>query len=173
MSTRRHSVAERAASPAAFVDDYLLYLLARASAQASRQFHAIVKANGLSVPEWRVLGALAGGPRTVGTLADMTQLKQPTLTKLLDRMTSAELVQRRGDHGDRRRVYVSITARSRRIAHRLIALARKHEAAILVGYGADEAANLKQALAKLIEKTSRGNLPDKTTTGIRVMPRAT
>ena len=34
----------------AFIDDYLLYLLARASHQASRQFHQVIKAQGVPVP---------------------------------------------------------------------------------------------------------------------------
>src|SRR5690606_15491283 len=41
-----------------FVDDYLSYLLARASHQVSRAFHAQLKPYGLSVPQWRVLATL-------------------------------------------------------------------------------------------------------------------
>ena len=36
--------ARAAESPSDFVEDYLLYLLGRASTQASAQFHAVVKA---------------------------------------------------------------------------------------------------------------------------------
>ena len=54
-----------------FVDNYLLYLLARASNEVSAQFHARLKSHGLHVPEWRVLASLSDGDgMTVGELAD-------------------------------------------------------------------------------------------------------
>jgi DNA-binding MarR family transcriptional regulator len=137
----------------AFVDDYLLYLLARASAQASAQFHDTVKAAGLGVAEWRVLGSLWGRSATIGELAAMTLLQQPTLTKLVDRMAEAGLVERRRETGDRRRVSVAITARGRGLAARLIPRARAHEDRILGTYAADEAAALKRALKDLIART--------------------
>ena len=45
----------------AFVDDYLAALLAQASQLISAEFHEVVRAHGISVPEWRVLASLAGG----------------------------------------------------------------------------------------------------------------
>jgi DNA-binding MarR family transcriptional regulator len=139
---------------AGFVEDYLLYLLARASAQASAQFHEVVRGSGLSVPQWRVLGALWSGPHTVGALAAMTLIKQPTLTKLLDRMEAARLVARSADRGDRRRVSVAITVKGRALAERLIARAHRHEAQVLAGYSTAEAAALKRVLKTLIARTA-------------------
>ena len=55
-----------------FVDDYLAYLLAAASARVSAEFHEEVKRARLSVPKWRVLASLAdGAPSTVGELAEI------------------------------------------------------------------------------------------------------
>src|SRR5690349_16970099 len=113
-----------------FVEDYLLYLLARASAGASTQFHAIVKEKGLSVLEWRVLGQLASGPATVSMLAERALSQQPTLTKVLDRMVADGLVVRLGDTVDRRRVLLRLTEKGRRLAAELVPLAREHEAAV-------------------------------------------
>ena len=76
-----------------FVEDYLLYLLGRASMQASAQFHSIAKARGLSVLEWRVLGQLSSGPETVSTLAVMALSKQPTLTKVVEARAKATSIQ--------------------------------------------------------------------------------
>jgi MarR family transcriptional regulator, organic hydroperoxide resistance regulator len=136
-----------------FVEDYLLYLLARASAGASAEFHAVVKRRGLAVVEWRVLGALEGGRRTVGELAAMTLVQQPTLTKIVDRMAAEGLVARRPDAHDGRRVYVEATAKGAALAADLIRLARRHEAEVLKGYSRDEAAALKRALRTLILRT--------------------
>jgi DNA-binding MarR family transcriptional regulator len=138
-----------------FVDNYLLYLLARASAEASAQFHAIVKNRGVSVLEWRVLAQLAGGSCTVSLLAQRALAQQPTLTKVVDRMARDGLVRRLGDAADRRRVGVSLTEKGRKLAHELIPLARRHEAKILSGYGPRAAASLKRALTALIAHASR------------------
>jgi DNA-binding MarR family transcriptional regulator len=138
-----------------FVEDYLLYLLARASAEASAQFHAVVKARGLSVLEWRVLGQLASGPATVSLLAERALSQQPTLTKVLDRMAAHGLVLRLEDAADRRRVHVRLTEKGQRLAAELIPLAREHEARVLAGYAPREAAALKRALRTLIARTGR------------------
>jgi DNA-binding MarR family transcriptional regulator len=143
----------RGAGPS-FVEDYLLYLLARASAEASAEFHAVVKRRGLAVVEWRVLGALDGGRRTIGDLAAMTLVQQPTLTKIVDRMAAVGLVARRPDVADGRRVYVEATAKGGALAAELIRLARAHEAEILKGYSRAEAGALKGALRKLIARRS-------------------
>lgn len=136
-----------------FVDDYLLYLLGRASLQVSNQFHAIVKARGLSVLEWRVLGQLSSGAETVSTLAEMALSKQPTLTKVLDRMVKDGLVARLEDAADRRRTFVRLTEKGRIMAAELVPLAREHEAQVLAGYAPREAAALKRALKTLIART--------------------
>lgn len=138
-----------------FVEDYLLYLLARASAGASAQFHAVVKARGLSVLEWRVLGQLASGPASVSMLAERALSQQPTLTKVLDRMAAEGLIVRLADAADRRRVSVRLTEKGQRIAAELIPLAREHEARVLAGYAPREAAALKRALKTLIARTGR------------------
>jgi len=122
--------------------------------QASAQFHAIVKARGISVLEWRVLGQLSSGPETVSTLAENALSKQPTLTKVLDRMVKDGLVSRLEDAADRRRVNVRLTDKGRALAAELVPLAREHESRVLAGYGQREAAALKRALKTLISRTA-------------------
>lgn len=138
-----------------FVENYLLYLLGRASEQASAQFHAIVKARGISVPEWRVVGQLSSGPSTISHLADRALTQQPTMTKVIDRMVAEGLVVRLEDTADRRRVSVRLTEKGQRLAAELIPLAKEHEARVLAGYGPREAAALKRALKTLIARTAR------------------
>ncbi|MFO0989169.1 MAG: MarR family transcriptional regulator [Alphaproteobacteria bacterium] len=134
--------AQPAAEPAHdFVEDYLLYLLARASMEASAQFHAIVKRKGLSVLEWRVLGQLAGGPATVGLLAERALSQQPTLTGVLDRMAADGLVVRLGGRtADRHRVLLRLTEKGRRLMRRARCRWRAHEARVLASYSARKAA---------------------------------
>ncbi len=151
-AARRRRIAE-AGQRQPFVNDYLLYLLGRASFQASAQFHAIVKSHGLAVIEWRVLGALWGGPETIGALAEMALHQQPTVTKVVDRMAAAGLVRRQEDGADRRRVRVALTEKGQALAAILVPLAKAHEARVLAGYAPREAAALKRTLRTLIART--------------------
>lgn len=140
-----------------FVDDYLLYLLARASAQASAQFHARLRKHGLQVPEWRVLATLSNGDGlTIGELAAIALLRQPTMTKTIDRMERTGLVVRRPGDSDRRQVQVFITPDGRRRVRAALRDAKQHEAEVLSRYGTAEATRLKEMLLSLIELTDDG-----------------
>lgn len=135
-----------------FVEDYLAYLLARASHRVSAEFHAEVAACGLSVLEWRVLASLAGGrTRSVGELSDIVLAQQPTLTKVLGRMEQQGLVQRRCGTRDRRQTAVSLTVQGQRLAVPLLERARAHEARVLAEIGSTQGHQLKLLLRRLVQ----------------------
>ncbi|WP_376098787.1 MarR family winged helix-turn-helix transcriptional regulator [Roseomonas sp. CCTCC AB2023176] len=138
------------ADAASFIQDYLLYLLARASQDLSAEFHARLRRMGFSIREWRVLATLSGPAGvTVGTLAEACLTQQPTMTKLLDRMERAGLVARTADPGDRRRTTVTITTAGRTRVAGMLAAARAHEAEILTRLG-PIGEDLKDALRRLL-----------------------
>jgi DNA-binding MarR family transcriptional regulator len=135
-----------------FVDDYLPALLAQASHLISGEFHRVVKRHGFSVSEWRVLATLAGNePMSIGRLAQITTIKQPTVTRLLDRMQAKGHVQRLDKDGDRRVTRVAITVVGSRMVSRLIPLAREHEQRVLEPFGLERAEALKSTLRSIIE----------------------
>jgi DNA-binding MarR family transcriptional regulator len=135
-----------------FVDDYLAALLAQASHLISSEFHEVARSHGLSVSEWRVLATLAGNePISIGRLAQVAVLKQPTVTRMLDRMEAKDQVERLAHDGDRRVTLVRITANGSRMVARLIALARDHEAKVLEPFGLAHAEDLKATLRRIIE----------------------
>ena len=135
-----------------FVDGYLAALLAQASHLISSEFHEVVRAHDLSVSEWRVLASLAGGKKiSIGQLAQAAVLKQPTVTRLLDRMEARGQVERLGHDGDRRVTLVRITAAGSRTVAKLIALAREHEQRVLEPFGLTRAEELKTTLRRIIE----------------------
>jgi DNA-binding MarR family transcriptional regulator len=135
-----------------FVDGYLAALLAQASHLISSEFHEVVRAHGLSVSEWRMLASLAGGkPISIGRLAQVAVLKQPTVTRLLDRMEAREQVERLGHDGDRRVTLVRITAAGSSTVAKLIMLARQHEQRVLAPFGLTRAEALKTTLRRIIE----------------------
>lgn len=136
----------------AFVDDYLAALLAQASALISSEFHEVVRANGFSVSEWRVLATLAGGKTiSIGGLAQISTLKQPTVTRLLDRMEARGHIERIAHEIDRRITLIRITPGGQEIVSALITQAKEHESRVLEPFGANRAEELKEMLHRIID----------------------
>jgi DNA-binding MarR family transcriptional regulator len=134
-----------------FLDEYLLFLLAACSASASAGFHSIVRAHGLRVPEWRALACLHDTDgQMITRLAALALMEQSAMTRVIERMEERDLVVRRGDTRDRRRVRVHLTPAGRQMVGKLIAKARSHEAQILALLPADQRPALKPILAALL-----------------------
>ena len=130
-----------------FPGDYLPYLAARASFVILREFHALLKPRRMRVPEWRVLATLsAGGRYTVGALARATLFKQPTLSKLLDRLERRGLVRRVAGGMDLRHSLVELTPRGRKRIGPVVAQARRHEKRVLKDYRAKDVKAFKALL---------------------------
>jgi DNA-binding MarR family transcriptional regulator len=148
-------------NPPRFVDDYLLYLMARASHLISSEFHGQLRRRGISVPVWRVLAVLVGSQgETVTGLAETCLLQQPTMTKLLDRMVRDALVKRAQDSRDRRVVRIMLTPRGEGIASELITAARQHEADVLARYPEAEALAIKNLLRSILVRHAKGRRND-------------
>lgn len=84
----------------------LMHLLRKKAAEAPLP-------HGLTLDQWLVLDALAGGPQTMTDLADHTCITGPTLTRVVDRLVSIAAVYRELDAADRRKVRVHMAARGR------------------------------------------------------------
>jgi DNA-binding MarR family transcriptional regulator len=135
-----------------FVDDYLGYLLGHANYALYRDFDAHVRAAGLTSIQWRVLAALHDSPPlTVSELAQEVLSKQPTVTKLVQRMAEQGWLVLQADASDQRRTMVAASASGRRLVRPLVDTARQHEARMLRALGPAE----KLALKKLLEKLTR------------------
>jgi DNA-binding MarR family transcriptional regulator len=133
-----------------FVHDYLGYLLGQANHALYKEFDEHVRAAGLSSIEWRVLATLHDGePLTVSRLAREILSKQPTVTKLVQRMSEQGWVKLQADPDDQRRTLVSATAAGRRLVKPLVHRARAHETEMLRALAASEKAQLKRILGKI------------------------
>jgi DNA-binding MarR family transcriptional regulator len=142
---------------ARFVDSYLGYLLGQANHALYKQFDSEVRAAGLTSIEWRVLATLHDGePLTVSQLAHEVLSKQPTVTKLVQRMGDQGWVALRDDPMDQRRTLVSVTPAGRRLVKPLVDKARAHEARLLRSLGASEKAALRKLLGKLTQGAADG-----------------
>jgi len=135
-----------------FVDRHLGYLLGQANYALYKDFDAHVRAAGLSSIEWRVLATLHdGAPLTVGQLAHEVLSKQPTVTKLVQRMADQGWVALCAHEGDQRCTLVAATPAGKRLIKPLVDQARQHETRMLRALGATE----KVALRKLLEKLAQ------------------
>ncbi|MFD5815959.1 MarR family winged helix-turn-helix transcriptional regulator [Streptomyces sp. NPDC127038] len=129
----------------------LLHLLTRAERLAVRRVQCVLDEFGCSVEAWRVLDLLSDGRgHNMTALADHAFLPAPSLTKLMDQLVDQNLVYRRVDPADRRRVLAHLTPRG---MQRWQLLAREVRAdwpdldALLAGEGLDDLlARLAEAL---------------------------
>ena len=137
---------------APFLPDYLLFLLATASAAGRAEFHAMARARGLRVPEWRVLACLHDlGRASVSELARLALLEQSRLTHLITRIEARGLVKRHRGTKNRRSVLVTLTEDGAALAADLVAQARTHEqSAVIDQLGQADTAKLHALLRKLI-----------------------
>jgi MarR family transcriptional regulator, organic hydroperoxide resistance regulator len=143
--------------PRTFLDDYLPYLLGRASYVINKDFDRHVQSYGLSPLEWRVLATLCDGDgRTIGQLAHMVVAQQPTLTKAIKKMTLVQLVRTASGDDDQRKTLVYETEKGRELVATLIKQAREHEAGLLSAFSASDIARLREILRALIK---RGHAP--------------
>jgi DNA-binding MarR family transcriptional regulator len=95
--------------------DEALRLLSLVERTLTGRLEEVLRTCGSSLDQWRILRLLAdrgGCPMTV--VADHVLLLAPKLSKLVDRMVAANLVHRRRDHQDRRRVLIVVSERGRR-----------------------------------------------------------
>ncbi|MFF0160976.1 MarR family winged helix-turn-helix transcriptional regulator [Streptomyces sp. NPDC005263] len=126
----------------------LAHLLSHAERRLIRRLTVLLAEEGCSIEQWRVLSLTADGKgHPMTEIADHALMPAPSLTKLVDRMVADNLVYRRADPGDRRRVLLYLSARGRilhdRAAHRVHAEQARLLAAI------DDQGSLATALSLL------------------------
>ncbi|MEW2051495.1 MarR family transcriptional regulator [Streptomyces sp. NPDC005476] len=90
----------------------LLRLLTRAERLAVRRVRSVLEEFDCSVEAWWVLDLLSDGQgHTMSALADHAFMPAPSATKLIDQLVDQNLVFRRVDPADRRRVLAYLTPR--------------------------------------------------------------
>ena len=112
---RSRRVASRAGTPFSHRNLPLLLLQARDAVPA--HFRPILHAHGLTEQQWRIVRALLdSGPLEPRHIGQLCRISSPSLAGVLARMDELGLVARERLAQDQRRVIVSLTARSRKLA---------------------------------------------------------
>lgn len=131
----------------------IAYLLMRLAALMSGPFRRELAERQIAQPVARTVAVVSDwGAMPVSKLADLCLLQQPTMTKLLGRMTRDGLVTRRPGMEDKRVVLVDLTPKGRALAAEVGAMADRHEAAILEWHPAVRDAANAELLAAAIKQ---------------------
>lgn len=114
-----------------------------------------LSAAGSSLNEWRVLAELVEGPGSaMRDVAISLDVPASTATKLIDAMVAANLVYRRGDDNDGRRVVVHLAPRGRAAYAKLAPLVQAEQAELTALAGDDDLQQLTRILTQLSRQVS-------------------
>jgi len=109
------------------LDDFLPYLLNRISNRLNLDLTEELRTIGATLPMWRVLAVLQVlDGRAIGELSVYTVIEQSTLSRIIDRMQQAGLVERRPRPEDGRVIEVFISDEGRDMHARIVPIALKH-----------------------------------------------
>jgi len=108
---------------------------------------------GSSIKEWRVLSCLSDRPgRTMTEVAEILASPAPTTTKLIDTMVANNLVYRRRDDTDGRRVLILLAPRGREKYERLVPLVAQEQDRLSSLANEDDLRELVRLLTQLTER---------------------
>lgn len=135
----------------------LLHLLTRAERLSVRRVQSVLDEFDCSVEAWRVLDLLSDGQgHNMTALADHAFLPAPSLTKLIDHLVDQNLVYRRVDPVDRRRVLAHLTPRGMQRWQQLVREVRADWAELEPLLGEEEGARLETLLDRLAATLEEG-----------------
>lgn len=133
------------------------FYLSDVSRLIRRRFDSYARADGLTGAQWRVLLTVAKHPGiNQGQLAEALEVEPITICRMIDRMESAGLVERRADPGDRRARLIFPADD----AERLIAAAASHGTRVIESATAGLAPEDRERLLGLMEHIRRNLLDD-------------
>jgi DNA-binding MarR family transcriptional regulator len=129
----------------------LVLALSDAERRVTRRLSLVLAQHDCTTERWRALALLSRGSRhSMTELADFTQLPPASLTRLVDGLVADNLVHRKADAGDRRRVLVHITPRGRNLHRRLSDDIAAERDAIFGDVDEQQLGQLLESLAELV-----------------------
>jgi DNA-binding MarR family transcriptional regulator len=134
------------------LDDFLPYLLNRISNRLNIDLAEDLREIGVTPQYWRVLAVLhVTEGRSIGELSVYTITEQSTLSRIVDRMAQAGLVERRASPEDARVAEVHLTTAGRETFDRILPVAIGHYRRATAGLDEAEHRNLVDSLHKVLD----------------------
>jgi homoprotocatechuate degradation regulator HpaR len=133
-------------------------LLLQAREAVLSRFRPLLKANGVSEQQWRIVRALIDfGPMEPRQIVQLCGISSPSLTGVLARMDELGWVRRERFDNDARRVMVTLTPKSRALVKRLAPDIEALYVEIETLIGRDFTQSLYQSLDALIARLGPGD----------------
>jgi MarR family transcriptional regulator, transcriptional regulator for hemolysin len=130
-------------------------LLATTSKAVGRAFNDALASQGGSIPIWLILNALKGErPRSQLELARAVGIEGPTMTRHLDGLERAGLVERQRDPVDRRAVQVQLTRAGHALHGRLLKAVIAFNRQLRTEVSNDDIETLRRVLGRLRENVA-------------------
>lgn len=133
-------------------------LLSQASREANSELRKVIGTEGIPVEFWRALEVLSDEQgRSMSQLAAEAGMQMPAMSKLVDRMTEAALIQRSADPSDHRRVILHISDFGLQKFAALKSRVDEHRARIGKGFSPERQRQLKRLLRDFIGAHQRSD----------------
>jgi MarR family transcriptional regulator, organic hydroperoxide resistance regulator len=133
----------------------------RAAAVLRRGLAARFEATGLTMAQYNVLRILRGSPEGLPTLQIRRRMLEESagITRLVDKLTQAGLIERSREGSDRRRVLCRITGKGLRLLDKHEDNIERAHATLINGFSDEDAAQLVARLMPIIDHrtTKEGN----------------
>src|SRR5262245_28397440 len=137
-------------------------LLATTSKAVGRSFNSALAERGGSIPIWLILNALKSEPRRSQLdLARAVGIEGPTLTRHLDGMEQAGIVQRQRGTPDPRAVQVELTRAGQALHSRLLTAVISFNQQLRTGLSAKDEETLRRTLHQLQDNVGERDLPSR------------
>ena len=121
--------------------------LLRAREAVMERFRPHLRRHAVTDQQWRVLRALSSVERaTVGTLAELTVLSAPSLSRILRDLAGRKLIVRKGSRTDLRSSWISLSAAGRAFIERAAPESEAAYQAIETAVGRERLVSLYQIL---------------------------
>ena len=128
--------------------------LLRAREAVMGRFRPMLKNNGVTEQQWRVIRALiAGGEMDASALADQCWILMPSLSRILKSLEARGLIARRRVDSDLRRTIISVTDKGRALFARIAPQSEVAYAEIAEAVGSENIEALYALLQELEQKT--------------------
>lgn len=122
--------------------------LMKAREAAMSRFRPMLRRNGLTEQQWRVIRALAEfGPIDAGELAQRSFLLAPSLTRILQFLETGNMIRRSADASDQRKSVVALSAKGRALFERIAPESERLYAQMEAAFGEDRLRALYELLA--------------------------
>ncbi|MBC8057845.1 MAG: homoprotocatechuate degradation operon regulator HpaR [Rhizobiales bacterium] len=140
--------------PASLRHRNLPHLLLRSREALMAHFRPLLAAHELTEQQWRILReVLEQGPLEPRQLCEACSISSPSIVGVLARMEETGLVTRERMSHDQRRVKVSLTPRSRKLAQNLIPLIEQRYGLLEKALGLRSIQEVYDALDALLART--------------------